>query len=125
MVAQSSQEKLKSKAKPKKDSQKTNSKPPANPSKGKSSSKSTDSSSKAKKKSFETYIFCGKDGHPISRCWKCLEALEEAMQEHHISALKSSSPLVGKGHALTARAMTSSPTWILDFDASHHMTNTL
>src|SRR5271156_4822970 len=86
LVAQSSQGKPKQKGKPKKDSignesssklaQKNDSKPPANPSKGKSSSKSTESTFKTKKKSVETCNFCGKDGHPVSRCWKHLEDLE-------------------------------------------------
>lgn len=134
LVAQSSQGKPKQKAKPKKDSagnessskpaQKTNSKPLANPSKGKSSSKSIEPTSKTKKKSVETYSFCRKDGHLVSRCWKCLEALEEAMQEHHISAPQSASSPIGKGHALTTRATTSGPTCILDSNASHHMTHT-
>ena len=96
LVAQCFQEKPKQKAKPKKDTLKNDSKPPANPSKGKSSLKSTESTSKTKRKSVETYSFCGKDGHLISRNWKHLEALEEAMHEHHISTSKSSSSLYGK-----------------------------
>lgn len=96
LVAQNSKGKSKKKEKMKKDTTKYNPNPLANPPKGKDSLESTKSASKTKKKSSETYSFCGKDGHFISRCWKCLEALEETMKEHHISAPQSSSPLQGK-----------------------------
>ena len=79
LVAQSSHGKPKQKAKPKKDTPKTDAKPLANLSKGKSALKSTESTSKTKNKSVETCNFYGKDGHPISRCWKCLEALDKSM----------------------------------------------
>ena len=46
------------------------------------------------------------------------------MKEHQILAPYSSSPPIGKGHALSARATTLTPSWILDFGASHHITNT-
>ena len=79
LVAQNSKGKSKQKEKLKKNAPKIDTKPPANPSKGKDSLKSTESTSKTKKKSSETCSFCVKDGHPISWCWKHLEALEEAM----------------------------------------------
>ena len=47
--------------------------------KGKNS-KYGESSSKAKKYTGDPCNFCGKEGHPVSKHWKCLEALEEAMQ---------------------------------------------
>ena len=46
------------------------------------------------------------------------------MKEHQISAPQSSSPPIGKGHALSARATTSVPSWILDSEVSHHIKNT-
>ena len=92
LVAQNSKGKSKKKAKSKKYTPKSNPKPPANPPKGKYSLKFAESTSKTKKKSSETYNYFGKDVHPVSRHWKHLEALEEAMMEHHILAPYSSSP---------------------------------
>lgn len=135
LVAQSSKEKekQKQKLKPKKNSAgsessskpppKSDFKPPFPPKQGKSS-QSGEPSSKTKKKSGDTCSFCGKEGYQVSRCWKWLEALEEAMQQHHISSPQASYPSKGKGHALTARASSYGSTWILDSGASHHMTHT-
>ena len=69
--------------------------------KGKTS-KSSESSSKTKKYTSDPCSFCGKEGHPISRCQKHLEALEEAMQQHNITSLKPSPTPLGKVHALSA-----------------------
>ena len=111
LVAESSKGKQKQKPKPKKDSgasenpskppPKSDSKPQSNSKQGKSS-KSGESSSKTKKKFGDPCSFCGKEGHPVSRCWKHLEALEESMQQHNISAPQPPSPPTGKGHALSA-----------------------
>lgn len=63
---------------------KFDSKPPSAPKQGKPL-KFGESSSKTKKKSRDPCNLCGKDNHLVSRCWKQLEALEAAMQEHTIT----------------------------------------
>lgn len=107
LVSQTSTTKPKKKPKPRTDSAGSESSSKPTPkldakkpsSKGKYS-KSGESTSKTK------YIgdrcsFCGKEEHPISRCWKCLEALE-AMQQYIITSLKPPPTPTRKGHALFA-----------------------
>lgn len=53
----------------------------------------------SKKKSNESCNFCGKERNLESKCYKKLEALNEAMKQHNISVSKPSS--FGKGHALS------------------------
>ena len=65
-------------------------------------SKSGESFSKTKKFTGDPYSSYGKEGHLVSKCWKHLEALEEAMQQHNIASLKPPPPPSGKGHALSA-----------------------
>ena len=71
--------------------------------------------------------FCGKDNHDESKCFKKMEALEEAMKKHHIS-LYSSSESTSHGHALCASSYSyiaysssNSIEWLIDFGASYHM----
>ena len=72
-------------------------------------------------------IFCGKDHHDESKCFKKMAALEAAVKKHHIS-LDSSSESTSHGHALcasgysyTASSSSTSNEWLIDFGASYHM----
>ena len=87
LVAHTPKGKTKSRPQKKKDSDK-GSEPPSKPQqKSKPSqhtTKSKRSSSKTgKKRSNESCSFCGKEGHPESKCYKKLEALNEAMKQHN------------------------------------------
>ena len=43
------------------------------------------------------------------------------MHQHNITSPKPPPPPLEKGHAISTRALSSTPTWILDSGASHHM----
>ena len=130
-VSHTSKDKTKSHPQKNKDFDK-GSEPPSKPQqKSKSpphTTKSKRSSSKTgKKKSNESCSFCGKEGNPKYKCYKKLEAwneaLNEVMKKHNISMSKFSSS--GKGHALSTRSShASSNNWIFDSGESHHMTHT-
>ena len=130
LVAQTSTGKHKQKLEPKTDSTGSESSSKPTPKldarkrsqKGKSS-KSSELSSNIKKYTGDPCNFCGKEGHPISRCWKHLEALEEDMQHSSIASLKPPPPPIGKGHALSTQELSSTTSWIIDYGSSHHMTH--
>lgn len=126
LLALTSKGKAKYRPQKKKDSDKGSEPPSKSQKKSKSSPDTTKyerySSKTGKKNSNESCSFCGREGHPKSKCYKKLEALNEAMKQHNISVSKPSSS--GKGHALSARSLhASSRSWIFDLGASHHMTH--
>ena len=72
-------------------------------------------------------IFCGKDNHDESKCFKKMASLEAAIKKHHTS-LDSSSESTSHGHALcasgysyTASSSSTSIEWFIDSRASYHM----
>jgi len=71
---------------------------------------------------------CGQDGHLEPKCFKKLEVLRVAMENHNINLDSSSSSSSSHGHALfasdfsfNATSTSSSNEWLIDYEASYHM----
>ena len=72
-------------------------------------------------------IFCGKDNHDESKCFKKMATLEATMNKHHINLDLSSEytshghALCGSGYSYTASSSSTSNDWLIDSRASYHM----
>ncbi|KAH9296967.1 hypothetical protein KI387_028649, partial [Taxus chinensis] len=93
-------------------------KPKENNSKPKESSQSKNNSSRS-------CSFCGGSNHEEHRCYKRMQALEDAVKKHKIY-ISTPPPSNQHGKALNVVRRSQSPlvdSWVIDSCASHHMTS--